>query len=539
MPQSDLREYRASKLGWQSSVCGDTGVSAHIEVGFTSCMPSPLEELALRIDTASVAKDLQDLAETLQVIACFDRSTLKQTERATLDFLAANAYAGLRNAQNQHLDWAWIQPTIEGEIYHLRSALNSLGALSTLEIGTDLKLRVTTNLANALNHIGRFVEALELWDQATSENPQFSMAIGNRALALFWYARYIEDKELRVLFLKHSETAFARAVALGVEDHANEHMMRWLNYLNSLANWGEVTPKLPVFGRGRSKTEQAYRKWCVNTRLVLNPANDLTETLDSLQDSLTLPPITVLAHEGGAALPAPYAIFNQLKQEFVAARFLVFEAMREQRLPLHFADRGVTLYDALDYRYYRLWVEKLKMAFLSAHAILDKVAYLINDYWKLGRPARFVNFNSIWFSEMRPHPKISTVFASSDNWPLRGLFSLSRDFYHQSRPDRPLDPDAKILHEIRNHIAHKYLRVHDGALYSAEGERARSGRDMSFPVTEAELVTQSVRLLKLVRSSLIYLSAAIGHEETKKTSSLAPGVVAPMPVIAVNDRYRI
>lgn len=502
-------------------------------------MPSRLQELALRIDTASDANDVQGLAEAIEIVTRFDREALTQIEQATLDFFAANAYAGLRHARNEHSDWAWIQPTIDSEIYHLRSALNSLRSLSTSEIGTDLKLRVTTNLANALNHIGRFIEAIELWDQATSDNPGFSMAIGNRAVALYWYARYIEHGETRALFVKHSRAAFARAVALGVEDHANDHMERWLEHLDSLANWDEVTPELPTFRRGRSKIEQEYRKWCVRCRLVLNPVNDLMETADSLQDTLTLPPITVPVREGGAALPSPYAIFNQLKQEFVAARFLVFEAIREQRSPLHFADRGVTLYDALDYRYYRLWVEKLKMAFLSAHAILDKVAYLINDYWKLNRPVRSVSFNSIWFSEMRPHPKISEVFSSSDNWPLRGLFSLSRDFYYQSMPNRPLDPDARILHDIRNHIAHKYLRVHDSMLYSAEGERARNGREISFPVTETELATQSVKLLKLVRSSLIYLSAAVAHEEIKKASILAPGAVASMPVTPVDDRYRM
>ncbi|MEZ5583064.1 MAG: LA2681 family HEPN domain-containing protein [Candidatus Competibacteraceae bacterium] len=364
------------------------------------------------------------------------------------------------------------------------------------------------------------------------------MAIGNRAIALFWYARYIEDSETQTLFLKHSRAAFARAIAFGVEDHASHDFERWLNHLDSVANWNKITPKIPAFRRGRSKIEQSYRKWCVSRRLVLNPVNDLFDKIDSLQDTLTLPSITIQKHESVLALPAPFGIFNQLKQEFVAARFLVFEATREQHLPLHFADQGVILYDSLDYRYYRLWIEKLKMAFLSAHAILDKVAYLINDYWKLGRPIRSVSFNSIWFSGGRQHRQISGEF-SADNWPLRGLFSLSRDFYYQTNSNRPLDPEARILHEIRNHIAHKYLRVHDSMFYSAEGERARHGREMSFPVTEAELAKQSVKLLKLVRSSLIYLSAAVTHEEVKRSSTIPYEAIASVPVVALDDRFRI
>ncbi|MBS4097269.1 MAG: hypothetical protein KGZ83_10595 [Sulfuricella sp.] len=501
-------------------------------------MDDLLSKLALQIDNASNRNDVAALTLALEEIDRINRSELSPIAQASLDFYAANANAGIRQAKKEHNDWAWFQPTLESEMYHLRSALKPIASLSLSEIRTDLKPRITTNLANAFNHVGRFVEAIELWDQAASELPQFSMAIGNKALAIFWYAKYIENKTTQILFLKKSRELFFQAVSVGVEDHAKQHMEGWLKHLDSLANWLEISPPSPAYRAGRSKAEKNYRKWCVRQRLVLNFANDLSQDYVSLNDELTLPPITLSTQEK-ELLPTPYAIFNQLKQEYVSVRYMIFEAINEQHSPLHFADKGVILYDALDYRCYRLWIERLKMAFLSAHAILDKVAYLVNEYWKLAMPVRSINFNSIWFSEMRPNLKIRSQFATSNNWPLRGLFSLSRDFYYQSKSDRAVDPDAKVLHDIRNHIAHKYLRVHDDLLYNAAGDRDRNGQDLSFPVSEAELIEQTIKLLKLVRSALIYTSAAIAHEEAQKTSGLSSEFIGTMPIWSVDDRYRL
>lgn len=502
-------------------------------------MNNSLRELALEIDAACSRSDASALLSLLEGIARFERGSLALEEQAALDFYTANAYAGLRHAEKGHEDWSWAQPSLESEIYHLRSALNRIAGISKEDRTTDLKFRITTNLANALNHVGRFVEAIELWDKAISEHPRFSMAIGNRAQAIYWYAKYINDSSTQTLFLKQSYQSFKLAVSIGVEDHAQAHMQAWLAHLGSAVDWDTVNPKVPTFRKGVSKIERQYRNWCVRNRLVLNPANDLSQDWASLQDTLTLPAITLGVLEGGADLPAPYAIFNQLKQEYVSARYLIFEAIYEQHSPLHFADRGVTLYDALDYRYYRLWIEKLKMAFLSAHAILDKIAYLINEYWKVALHVRGVNFNSIWYAEIRPKLKLSDKFSSSDNWPLRGLFWLSRDFYYKSSSDRAVDPEAKVLHDIRNHIAHKYLRVHDHVLYGAAEERARRGRELSFPVSDVELSGQSIKLLKLVRSALIYLSSAVAHEESRKLADSKPGFIAPMLITPVDDRYRL
>lgn len=501
-------------------------------------MTTSLNELAQKIDVACEVLDAEELERLLDRLNNLPRKTLSIEDTAAVNFFKANAYAGLRQAYKEHESWSWIQPRLENEIYHLRLAFNTISSIPVENLTNDLRFRIVTNLANALDHIGRVVEAIELWDSVIDDYPKFSMAIGNKALALFRYARFLDRDNTQPLFLKHSHLAFKKALSIGVESHATESMSRKLMHLESLANWDDIRIEEPRQIKSRTKLEHQYREWCVNNRLALNPLNDLLGSSMSLFDTLTLPSIRLPIEEGGPDLPKSYGIFNQLKQEYVSARFLIFEALKEKNnRGLHFSDRGVTLYDALDYRYYRLWVEKLKMAFLSSHAIFDKIAYLINEHWKLGLPVHKVDLRSVWLTtpKLSPNP----IFLESDNWPLRGLFWLSKDIYHKSNADQAIDPEAKIIHDIRNHIAHKYLRVHDHYLYGASKERERHGHALTYPVSDLELQTQSIKLLKLVRSALFYLSFAVKHHEQEKLKDYSPEYFATMPITEVGDKYRL
>ena len=498
-----------------------------------------IETLALHIDAALDRGDESELREALTMTEGFDRSALSAPDLAALDLFAANIHAGLRHLSGDHQGWKWVQAPIEQEILHLRQALDHLSDSTTRDLRTDLKLRITTNLGNVLDHVGRFVEAIELWDRALGEHPRFAMALANRGQALFWYARYVQDPTQQAILLRESYRSYRTAAALGVEPHARAEMQQWVDHLRSMEDWEALDIPAINFRSKSSKREKKYRRWCVERRLVLNPMNDATTAENGMPDTLTLPDIFVTREDSSPALPAVYAIFNQLKQEYTAARFIVFEAMEDRdRKGLHFADRGVVLYDALDYRCYRLWIEKLKMAFLSAHAVFDKIAYLINEYWKLSLDIRSTNFNAIWYRDGDVRKGLCARFDDSNNWPLRGLHWLSRDFYYKPKSLQAVLPEAKVIHDIRNHIAHKYLRVHDDWLYSASGERKQVDPRAGYPVTDRELEVHTLTLLKLVRSALIYLSSAVAHEEADKRKTLNDFLVLPMPITMVSERYR-
>jgi len=89
----------------------------------------------------------------------------------------------------------------------------------------------------------------------------------------------------------------------------------------------------------------------------LNPLNDLGPHAIAAQDVLMLPPV-VTHFWKVPTMPALQGMYNQLKQEFVSARYLYYEGTTSEAL--HLSDKDVRLYDTLDSPAYSLAVEKTK-----------------------------------------------------------------------------------------------------------------------------------------------------------------------------------
>jgi tetratricopeptide (TPR) repeat protein len=306
-------------------------------------MATVLEDLARGIDVAFEAQDAPALRGYLESIALLGRADVSKVDRGSLAFFEANIHAALRiHADSTSADW--LEPLLEAEIRALRVARLALADESTRTLRNDLKLRVITNLANAVNRSGRFVEAIELWDEVLAEHPRYGMAMGNKALALYGYARYAGTGIERALLLRASYRTVKAALEAGVESHATAQISDLAAHISSVADWEKAEVPLPLFDAGRSKRERQYRRWCVRHRVVLSLINDVEFSVEAFQDAVTLPSIAIAAGEARDLMPRPYAIFNQLKQEYVSARYLVFEALCERDDKLHFSDRGVVFF---------------------------------------------------------------------------------------------------------------------------------------------------------------------------------------------------
>jgi hypothetical protein len=166
---------------------------------------------------------------------------------------------------------------------------------------------------------------------------------------------------------------------------------------------------------GRSKPERDYRKWCLQHRLFLCPLNDLGAHWAAATDDWMLPPIT----EGfddrtdGHLPPLILGVFNQMKQEYASARFTLFEGVSSTNV--HFSDRGVTLTDTLDYPLYALASERVRMAFRIAYSLLDKVAFLVDHYWKLNKAPDRISFKNVWM--VAGKSRLMPQFEARENLP--------------------------------------------------------------------------------------------------------------------------
>jgi len=497
-----------------------------------------LARLGVTVDLAQDAANADALEATLTSLENFRSRSLTPAQRGRSHFYSANALAALRYLQREESASWWNQPLLERELLQLRLAM------AQLELTDDdglLRCQVLTNYANALNGVGRPIEALQQWNVALATNPGFGMALGNRGLGLYYYSQFVQTAAAQSVLLHDALRSLQAALDVGVEPHAYRQVMQLQERIQGLRDWSNYRRPQLQFLQNLDAAELRYRLWCRHNCLYLSPLNDSSnlDGIEDIVDELRLPAITTPVAEGSEP-PVVYGMFNQAKQEYASARYLVYEALLEREQPPHFADKDLALVNVLDYRLYRLWVERLKMAFISAHAIFDKLAYLMNEYWKFGLKPNEVSFGGLWHKRGKRGENISTRTKElTENWPLRGLFWLSRDFYDRSELPHTIAPDARMVHEIRNHIAHKYLRVHDELIGALDANRKELPRDFSFQVTGTELGDYTMRLLKLVRCAMVYLVAAVELEEFERVKLAGSGLVVPLHLPSIGDDERL
>lgn len=500
-----------------------------------------LEHIGLLVDLSLELRQTDGLERAIRLSEELQKRQLTAGQSATLHYFVANAWANLRSLSREGSDqiWDWEQQEMEKEIFHLRSALKEEGFR---QLPKERKCQVLTNLANLLDHIGRFVEAIEYWNKALDVVPSFGMARGNRGIGLVNYARVLYDQGHAAVFFKHAHADLKTALLSVLHEDArkafDEHRMRIESILTPQDTDKDVD--WHGFTLGASEEEVQYRRWCLENRLFLNPLNDLGPYPIAARDILTTPSIVVGIGEG----PNYPGYFNQMKQEFVSTRYLYYNGINAEQP--HFSDRDVLLYNTLDYPSYSLAVEKVKAAFRMAYSLFDKIAYFLTHYLRLSLGEKEkVYFRTLWYVSSKRDKGLRPEFQQRQNWALRGLFWLSKDLF-EDKPGfkKSIEPDAQELHDIRNHLEHKYLKLHEelwpGPPSDNDEASLALADTLAFSKYRREFEGKTLRLIKMTRAALIYLSLAIHCEEQRRAKERGPDSIVPgVPLDVWKDEWKV
>ncbi|NOX74088.1 MAG: hypothetical protein GXP03_10880 [Alphaproteobacteria bacterium] len=130
----------------------------------------------------------------------------------------------------------------------------------------------------------------------------------------------------------------------------------------------------------------------------------------------------------------------------------------------------------------------------------------MNDYFQVGLEPKRVSFRQIWQYQVKGGDIVlRAAFVSKQNLPLQGLYFLSKDLFDKDFSEFA-SPDAKDLDELRNFLEHRFVTLTDFGM-------ERPSNNLHKRVGLAEFQKKSMKLLKLSRAALVYLSLAMNHEE--------------------------
>lgn len=483
------------------------------------------EDLALAVDAATDDGNEQQLRELAD--DCLRRlKDAEGAERVRLHYYKANCHAGIStiNSSDPDFAWSWEQPHDIGEVLALRRAIKE--PLFS-DLNPILVSQIRTNLGNRLNSLGRPIAANEQWIKALVSTPSFAKALCNRARGLRDYSARLYDENHQSILLAAAREEFAASLADGAIWESDDRDMfvvslesqrdEITNYLTQVGYREDYD--LDQWGLGDTPNEVEYRNWSVRNRLFLNPLNEAYSVSVAATDVLHLPSHNYKFDE----TPRFPAYFNLLKQEYVSARYRLYRALHED--DPEYVMRDVSMFDTGEGQVFGHHTEELRSALRAAYSLFDKVSLFLNDYFKLGHKPSQVSFVSMWREKANKHNSVlHPTFQSRRNWPLRGLYFLSRDLLDSTFKD-VAEPDAAGLARLRHQAEHRFLSLQ----YFDYGDSTETHELIGID----SFGEKTLSMLKLAREALVYVSLAMHREEEIRAAAEDDDDKISVPIVSL------
>ena len=426
----------------------------------------------LLIDIGSVLND-ERLVEEGKLLLEKDYEKIINDDNLapTVDYNLANAYLGLFYFQLEKRQEVFFlkKDNLDSAKYYYRKALR-------FKSGTNLSAQILVNLGNCFDYIGRVVEALECYNQALSLRPNFGMALGNKGKALHYYADLCGEHQGSFIMeayalLKSAKSAVTPEAAASFSEALRAIEQRGKNL--PLDN----PPKFPGYSiKGKSKLERYLIDFCLRNQLYLNVCNFCKKCNAAIGDTITIKTMTVPANDYSYLTLSSY--LNEIKQDYVTARTLIVLSSYE-KLNLDFFDKYVTIADTLDQSISSIYIQLTKTSFKTFYDILDKIAFFINDYLRLGIREEQINFSTIWYTS-KDRKEIKEAIVKTRNASLNALFNIHKDLDYGT---------YRTLKDTRNSLTHRFVKIKVTPV--VESDRVMS---------EGTLITQTLDLAKIVRN---------------------------------------
>lgn len=251
----------------------------------------------------------------------------------------------------------------------------------------------------------------------------------------------------------------------------------------------------------RAPHSDPFISWVEKERLTLGPTVELVDSEMSKLDWLRLPGILERENGKGTTPPPIFAMFNQMKGDFILARDLAWRSRDEAGWPA-----SGCFDDTLDYAVYGPATSALILAHRTAIDLLDKVAAAANHYFDLGLKPHEIFFGKIW--RLRPNKEGEKLLTSKVESIVRdgvhalyGLVELADDYEARSGILRPLK-------DLRNAGTHRFVVLHD------LGDRSQCRQAAEIEHHDFDRFTATaMSALRVARSAIQMLALAVSEQE--------------------------
>lgn len=459
---------------------------------------------------------------------------LKKVHEAIRHYQLANAYSLRDSWSDEETAYTFFEsPDLVNALGHARAGV---AEEYRFVLGPLRETQSYVNFANALSQTGRVCEALVWYNRAIETKPEHSMALGNRGQCKLHYASLLFSTNHTVRFLHSAYKDFEKAI----ETWDNPHPYAKSTFEARMKGIERYTDEeLDIenedeFELGETPFDEEYHKWVLDNNLYLNPLNDIYTYSSTAHDFFHLPDM-IIPDDGDFPYPG---IYNQIKQEYVSARYLYFEGKVKSEDSPHFSDRDVKIPDTLDYSVYGYRTEQIKTALRISYSIFDKIAVLINEYFEVGQsePA----YNEVWHKGGDYNQGLAEPFQDTENWALNALYWIKKDFHHSiSKNDE--DSVVVVAHELkhlRNAVEHDYIKVFEDSIVSEPPDRDWLSDSHYDAIGKSELRKATLEMLRLARAAMIYIALAVHQEEEKKRQDLDGETLPIGGDVMVPDEYK-
>lgn len=498
-----------------------------------------LDKIATDFDEAIESHDSSKIVQQIKS-AKKQLHTCSGLATARLHYYIATAFAELDfRDTTDRID------KIQKQLRHYRESLDALSAVE-LKDQSDVYLmtsaQVLTNYGNLLKKCGRFVSAIDSYQRAIRIYPLHAMSHGVLGLLYHSYGSVALSHEDKAYFYKSAYDHLHAALNLqdpNVYPDAEEAFRKCHDLYsdNILGRIHYATDAIKTV-RYKTKAEREYRSWVLQNGLFLNELSDLTDVHDWMaEDNLHIGKII----DNGEYPPACYGMFNQIKQEYTYARYLLHEALKlRDRSTPHYADRKVFVVNTLDYPCYGLRIEHLKTAFLTLYSLFDRIAFLLNEYFRIGIKPDDVSFENIWKDHIGNLQRNGYEFANplciEDN---QGIYALHWIHYDMTCQSSTSNPHLPRMMKLRHALIHRYTKAIDAAIVDLKQIEKAQIDTSAFYVTNEELESYTLELMKIIREAIMYTLFSIQIEEVKRKEDIHDAQIIECTLDTYADRWKL